>query len=444
MTWPRDIVILFRCLSRNEQGSAFLVFALGLFLTLGGMAFAFDLTRFFSAKTRLSFAVEMAAVAAAQNLPFMEEDELLVLARDVAAANFGSAAFFSYATDAPPAISLGLLPNETGAEITVTGEALVPTTLLRALQFFDDVTVSSMVTARAEQPEIELALVIEASEALAADGRLQEVALAAADFVNALGTAYSSGDGARFAVVPVGNEFVNIAPHDDWVMDGVWPINIPPQIPGTTEWEGELAEDRWCVSPRAGSAGEDDTPPDLASFPLVLSLTSTPDPGTGLPHFENITTASCRADRILPLSDPVATVAALSGLSGNGVAAHGRAMIWAERSLSPGWREAWNVSPSHPVEYDDAAVSKAVLLIAGSNLADAAEEARFLTTCTRLREQGVVIYVIDYLAPAASSSALQQCGGAAAHYFRTETDLAMREAFFSLAKFLTIVRFPGA
>src|SRR5690606_24856589 len=57
---------LIRRFARDDAGAAFLVFALGIFLTLWAIALAFDLSRFFLAKTRLSFTIEMAAVAAAE------------------------------------------------------------------------------------------------------------------------------------------------------------------------------------------------------------------------------------------------------------------------------------------------------------------------------------------------------------------------------------------
>src|SRR5690606_40782706 len=81
-------------------------------------------------------------------------------------------------------------------------------------------------------------------------------------------------------------------------------------------------------------------------------------PGTGLPHFENVTTTYCRAEALLPLGPAAALTDALATLGGNGEAAVGRAMLWAERLRSEErrvgkeWR--WWRSPAYDRETAEA------------------------------------------------------------------------------------------
>lgn len=424
-----------------EGGAALLIFALTLFVVIGSVAFAFDVSRFFAAKSRLSIASEMAIVAAAQNFQFLTTAELNQLAADVMQANFQGAHILTYSDDAIAAPAVHLVTDGETGEITLTASAEIPTTLLRALNFFDNVTVESKISAFQQKPEAEVAFVFEASEAFEAAGRLAEVTAAANAFITALEAEATDAQGINWALVPVGNEIVNIAPHDDWVEAGSWPVNIPPDVAGTTEWAGDLAEDRWCVAPRAGIAGEGDTPPGTVAFPLVLTLDSEIDAATGLPHYTNITTADCQEERIMGLSDSLPIATALASLGGNGGAAYGRGMLWAERILSPLWQGLWNDNASMPVAYEDATTEKIAILVVGSSAADAVEDTRLASSCARMKQNNITLYVIDYLAPAATTSLLQACATTAGHYFRVADMVGLQSAFFSIAKFMTVVRF---
>ncbi|WP_339717573.1 TadE/TadG family type IV pilus assembly protein [uncultured Sneathiella sp.] len=429
--------------TRSEDGAALLIFTLTLFIVLGGIAFAIDASRFFSAKSRLSLATEMAAVAAAKNLRFLDTSALEQMTADVMRANFEGASLLSYESDSAVSPTVAVTPNLETGDVTVESSATVPTTLLRALNFMDDVTVSARITARQEMPEAEVALVLEASDSMEASGRLAEVRTAASAFISAMEAEVPQGAGVKWGFVPFGNVLVNVAPHSDWVESGSWPLSLPPLIPGTTGWTGPLAEDRWCVSPRNSGAGEDDIPPNVTPFPLILSLSSEIDMLTGLPHFTNVTTADCREERILPLGDGATLLDALSGLIGNGDAAYGRGMLWAERLLSPQWQGVWTGDSTIPAAYDDAIIEKVALLLTSSAASDISENTRLADTCTRIKGNGIHLYTIDYLAPATTSILLQGCASTAGHYFRVTDAAGLNRAFLSIARFLTIVRFPG-
>lgn len=427
----------------EEKGTALLVFALALFIVIGGVAFAIDVSRFFAAKSRLGIASEMAVVTAAQNFRFLSASELDQLTTEVVRTNFHGANLLTYSGDtvAPPSVNLAT--NAATGEVTLGTSVEIPTTLLRALNFFDDVTVSTEITAVQEMPEAEVVLVIDASEIMDSAGRLGDVTTAASAFVASLEAEVAQAQGISWALVPVGNAIVNVAPYNGWVEEGAWPENLPPEGPGTTEWSGELAEDRWCVAQRTGAAGETDTPSGTTAFPLILTLDSEIDPETGQPHYRNITTADCRPERIRGLADSLSMTAALGTLGGHGGTAYGRGMVWAERVLSPLWQGAWSADSSFPVAYEDSGVEKIAILVVGSSAGDAGEDNLLSNSCARMKQNNITLYVIDYLAPEATSTLLRLCATSSGHYFRVTEVTSLRGAFFAIAKFSTVVRFSG-
>ncbi len=428
---------------KAEDGTALLIFSMALFIVIGGIAYTIDVSRFFAAKARLGNATEMAAVAVAQNLHFLETSVLDQLASDVVSVNYRRTSLHAYSGDTVVPLSVNLATNIETGEVTLRTRAEVSTTLLRALNFLENVTVAVEINAVQEQPEAEVVLVLEASNAMAASGALAEVKSAARDFIVALSAKATQGNGIKWGLVPFGNAMVNIAPYQDWVDGGVWPLNIPPEGPGTTEWTGDLAEDRWCVAPRAGAAGEDDTPPGTTSFPLVLALHSEINAGTGLPHYSNITSTDCRPERIRGLTGSLPISTAVASLAGNGGTAYGRGMIWAERALSPLWQGVWSSDTTLPAGYDDETIKKIAILVVGSSAAEVGEDSRLINSCTRMKQNDITLYVIGYLAPATTSALLQTCATTVGHYFHVTDVSNLQSAFFSIAKFLTRVRFAG-
>lgn len=441
-------VQIFNCqarrLHRAEAGAAALIFSLAMFIVIGGMAFTIDVSRIYAVKARLSIAVEMAATAAATNLHFLPEDDLGGLAAETVNATFRQMNLLAYVGSSPAPPTVSIITDILTGRVTVTAEAAVSTTLMRTVSFFDDVTVSKSITAEQTMPEAELALVLDASASMESFGKLEDVKSASRDFIARLGSEARRDIGATLALAPVGNGLVNIAPHKDWVATGSWPVNIPPRVPGVAAWTGELADQRWCVDSRAGAAGVDDTPPDQVKFPLVLGLSSVLDPLLGLPLFTVTTTDDCRNDRILPLNPSFADIdAEISSLSGVGETALGRGMLWAERLLSPRWQALWDGNAASPVAYYDPAVEKIAILVAGTGNSDEAEDLLFSDVCTRLKTNGVTLYVIDYLAPTSFAPGLQECATSAGHYFDVSSATELSEAFISIAKFISVVRFNG-
>lgn len=434
-----------RNLGRDTEGAAALIFTLAVLIVLGVAAFSVDAARFFAVKSRLSIATEMAAVAAAKNLNFLSESELNTLASETVAATFRQMKLLSFsgAVAASPTVSLAI--NTTTGNVTVTVDALVPTTMLSFVGFLDDVSLRETVTTRQVMPDAELVMILDSSAEMGTLGKLADLTATAQNFMTLFGSFAFENSGLQFGLVPVGNTLANVAPHSDWVVDGAWPINIPPNVPGTTAWGGDLAEQRWCVDVRTGAAGVTDLTPGTEKFPLILEVSSELDPVTGIPHFSVTTTADCRPDRIMPISNSSAGIsAALATLSGHGTTSLGRGMAWGERILSPLWQSLWEIGSTSPVAYNDPITGKIIVLTVGTGNADPGVENILLgDVCSRLKSNGVTIYVVDYLAPTATSTLLSACATTVGHYFRVETASELSDAFFTIAKFITVVRLNG-
>lgn len=129
---------------------------------------------------------------------------------------------------------------------------------------------------------------------------------------------------------------------------------------------------------------------------------------------------------------------------GSGDVYAGRAMVWAERILSPAWQPFWQTTIGTPSGYENEAFKKVVIFIVGSaNTSPETEDGLFIDVCDRLKTNGAAIYVIDYLAPRSFTELLEDCAMTKGHYFRVENDANVSEALFAIAKFLTVVRFSG-
>ncbi|TNE38603.1 MAG: hypothetical protein EP348_04675 [Alphaproteobacteria bacterium] len=435
----------FRQLLKDEGGTALVIFSLTLFLLIGGAALAVDTARLTTSRARLTLATEQATAGAARNLQFMEAASLQSLAESLFTRIYGTGTLFTYAGSNPAAPTITVTPDAESGEVTVTATAAVPTTLMRAFNFFDDITISTSLTAHQVMPNMELIIATEATEALEMDGRLAAIKAAVLRLIGHLKAVKRVDAGLRFAALPFGNSLVNVAPHRDWVTTGSWPTEVPPLVPGLTAWTGDLDDQRWCVDVRSGAAGSDDSPPGDAPFPLILETSSILDIPSGLPLFSVTTTADCRSERLLPLDpDPAAFEAEFGSLTGNGTAAAGRALLWAERLLSPRWQGLWSADATSPVAWGNDTTRKAVLLIAGSdNAGGAAEDDLFTATCARLKTNGVTVFAINYLAPAGTSARMEACASSKGHYFRIESATDLSEALTLIGKSLVRVRFAG-
>ncbi|USG63045.1 Tad domain-containing protein [Sneathiella marina] len=434
-------ISLTQTLGTSETGAISVIFGLSLAILIGTMALMIDVARVFTVKSHLVNFSESTALAVARNLNFLADGEIDDFATDIASSMARNTSVFTFG-GGPFATTTTVVTASGKASVTI--KTAVPTTLLRFFSLSDDINVSQTVTAYQYAPDAEIAIVLESSQEMQQSGKMNTARAAVKEFIGIFAGHSKLKSGATFGFIPFGSKLMNVAPHTEWLEAGSWPTEIPPNVPGTTGWNGDLADDRWCILRRSGVAGQSDLTPAQSPFQLELDIQKQEE-GGGIPHYANITSSDCRHEPIFPIADNTnILIQSVSSLSGNGGVYAGWAMVWAERLLSPLWQSFWQTRTGTPASYENEAIQKVVILIVGSsNTEPGTEDILFQNVCDRLKSKGVTIYVVDYLAPESISGLLTGCATTTGHYFRADNDKNVSEALYAIAKFLTVVRFSG-
>jgi Flp pilus assembly protein TadG len=433
----------FRKLRKDDSGAITVIFVLTMMIVIGCLSLAVDVARVYNIEKKVSQINETIASAISLNLNFLGITDLEKLATDLADNIAGETSAFAFILGSS-SVGTSVLTDPGRGLVTVTTTMTVPTTLLKFFSFSRNLNVSETVSAYQFSPEAEIMVVVESSEEMAQSGKLGNAIAGLREFIPVFDNHIQESNGVLFGFLPFGGELINVAPHIEWLGAGEWPTDIPPHVVGTTDWNGELADDRWCVMPREGLAGVNNITPNKEKFAVALEIQKTAD-DINLPHYSNVTTADCRKERIVPLSvDRKELLNELVAMEGSGDTYSGRALVWAERVLSEDWQPFWGNAAESPAVDAIPEISKIVILLIGSeNTVPDTEDPLFETVCSRMKSDGVIFYVIDYLAPETITARLKNCATSKGHYFRVETGLSLSEALYSIAKFLTVVRFAG-
>ncbi|MEP3246601.1 MAG: pilus assembly protein TadG-related protein [Sneathiella sp.] len=424
---------------QDSRGSVSVLFLFVFLLLFGSLALAFDLTRYFTAETRGQKAAEAAILLAARNNGILSPDELKIWVTDFVRADLKTNPFPVLEQSALGLSDLSIMAAEDGG-VSLNLELSVPTTLMASFNFFEPVISRTQTSATASVENAEIVILLDRSQQAAESGKLPAMKGAVDVFLAQLNRLKRGDNPLRVGLIPFGNELINIAPRKDWVAEADWPTDLPPAVPGTVRWTGPLEEQRWCVAPRSGVAGENDTPPSVRKFPLVLDIEEEIDPQSSQSLFSITTTARCSDMPIIPLTNEISVVSrALPLLEGHGGNAGGRAMIWAERMLSSSWQTDWSISAGVPANFDGA-VQKTVLLVAGTAHSASVDENRLFTeTCQRLKTKGVSFHIIDYGAPASMTALYKSCVSSPQYYYRvTDADHLKRRISEVSQSLLTI------
>lgn len=427
---------------RSETGAATVIFGLTLAIFIGSTALMIDIARVLTVKSHLANFGESTVLSVTRNLNFLTAQELEALALATVSSMIRNTSLVAQ-SDPSSAITITVDTDQPSGRASVTITARVDTSLLQVFGFDEDFTVTQTVSAYQFAPIAAIAIVLESSNEMLQNGKLDPVRAALNEFVVAFDNHRKLDSAMVFSFLPFGNELVNIAPYTGWLEERVWPTEIPPNVPGTTDWEGDLAEGRWCVSKRTGNASNLDLTPDYSPFQLELEILKTNGPGNR-PHYTNITSEDCRPEPIIPFSENTEAIRqSFTLLTGNGDVYAGRAMVWVERMLSLKWQSFWQTMASVPSSYDEHYQKVVILVIGSANTSPATEDSLFLEVCDRLKSKDVIIYVVDFLAPDTSTKLLETCATTKGHYFRAESPAVVSEALYAIAKFLTVVRFSG-
>ncbi len=428
-------------LSQDEGGSVLVWLAFTFFLLFGSLALAVDLARVFVFQNRLDLAAEASSLIAAQNLYLLPEDDLFALAYEVARNKVEDNPFPSFTTGEVllDDFSISKIDDDVSIEVSLKGK--LPTTLLRSLNFFEDIDVQATAIAEMTFSKTELVMVLDSSLVAEASGKLSEIKTVANYVVGQVERLVNAGKNIKLAIVPNANVFMNVAPNKGWVQSSDWPDDlIPPNVPGVTQWSGSLENQRWCIGRRLGTAAVLPVSPLTEPFPLILAINKEVG-ADGINIFSITTDDNCGSSPIRPLSASVSAFGGyLADVDAAGVFARGRSSVWAERLLSPNWQGIWNADADTPVDYGTG-MRKVVLFLTGSgDTGNSQDEQDFSESCERLKQFGVKLIILNYGGGSSTNAGYESCINAGGFYGTFDESASFKSTVADFVKSLTSSR----
>lgn len=187
-----------RRFGRHCGGNVALIFGLALIPVLVVTGMGIDYMRASSERTRLQQAVDATALSLAQQARSLSAAELQAKASQLFAASF--------ATREGPMPQV--LATKTGADITVTSEMTLPTTLMK-FAGQQDMTLHTAATVSLKGRQIELALVLDNTGSMGSSGKMTALKAAATMFLDQLAASNPAPGDIRITLVPY-NMWVNV------------------------------------------------------------------------------------------------------------------------------------------------------------------------------------------------------------------------------------------
>ncbi|MFA5041559.1 MAG: pilus assembly protein TadG-related protein [Bdellovibrionales bacterium] len=175
------------------------------------------------------------------------------------------------------------------------------------------------------------------------------------------------------------------------------------------------------------------------------------------------------AQQLTPMTNDSSTLeTAVNAMAANGSTIINEGMVWAWRMLSPKWRGLWGgtMGSTLPLDYGTKGMAKAVVLLTdglntmydsiqaaywfprnnwtGSTSISGSEDAldaKTLSICTAMKEQGIIIYTIG-LGPSSgiNETLLRNCATAENYYFHSPTTSELQSVFNTIGDSLSNLR----
>ncbi len=467
------------CALRTDRNGGVAAYVAASLVGLAGfMGLGLDVGRAYMVKSRLSSAVDSAALAGGHSYFEASRDG------DVAkffATNFPAG--YMGATAHEPVIST----DPASDSITVEASADVPTTFLQVLGV-ETVSVSSMATAQRAVRQMELALVMDNTGSMWGSP-MTEMKKAAEELVNLVYGPSETHPNLLVSLVPF-TATVNIGTqHTDWLAAGDRVSQTPsPYAPST--WKG-------CVTARPAPYDKTDDPPSVQPFTSFYYADDVDndwyDPKKKKYNLDERLDArndgrgpnlGC-GPAIVPLVQSKTTIVnAIRNMGAwhRGGTTSNLGLIWGWRVLSPRWRGLWGgATPAErPLDYEDRTTQKVVVLFTDGNnqfydwpgyysgntgngprgsdytaygrlndfgfsSIDAANDElddRMSEMCTAIKTAGIKIYTITFggTPNAATQTLFRTCASEASWYFHAPNTDQLHTVFQQIGRQLSNLR----
>ncbi len=419
---------VWRAFLGRQDGSAAPLLAFGMIMLVGAAGLAYDGGRGYLMKSKLSQAVDAAALAGGRSMQIGGKSDHEAQILKYFRANLGDSYLGAEIDD--PHIQLG----SDGEEIEVSAVAKVPTTLMSVLGV-RDLQVSARSVVSRSVKGLEIALILDNSGSMKGN-KLRDLKDSAQVLLDTLYGDQDSIEDLHVSLVPFtartnlrGQKRVLGEHGDDDDDDDAHPV-----------------KSHVCFDLRNGHAKNDDTPPEERAF---KSYSGAFNPKKSDKYKEKI----CPDAALLPLTASKTTVeGAVKSMKARGCTRFDVGTAWGWRAISPRWRDIWeDVESGLPVDYRAPKIQKAVVIMTdGENTPkDCAKddetketsEAAFAETCQAMKDEGVVIYTITFKVDDAETIDLfEACASDSSRYFGSTDGKVLETAFAKIAGDLTNLR----
>lgn len=414
----RKLKKLLETVAADRRGSVAILFgasALVLVLTIG---LAIDGARAYNISTRISAALDAAALAAAKMLD--DEDNSDADIRD-RAQRFFQAHFTETPVAGVSVEPLDIDIDRDRGEVEIGAEVAVATTFGQ-LAGLNEFRFPRSARVKYNQKFIELALVLDITGSMCQPcDKIEGLKSAAREVVRNLINPQ----------VPFGYTRIGIVPYSAAVNAGGYAGDVS----GGSSTDG-------CVVERQGSHNDDD---HAANGGNALGVSN---------HAAN-NKYECPTSTIMPLTSDRATLESkIDSLSTGGWTAGHIGLAWGWYSVTHRWNSLWPSEhrPKNPAPN----VVKAVLMMTdgefntsyipgpGMNATDVAtansspEQAKRL--CANMKAQSIVVYTVAFQAPTAAETLLRDCATSVNHYFPASSNAELFAAFRTISERLSALR----
>jgi Flp pilus assembly protein TadG len=390
---------------------------------------AVDASRMFLVRSRLSQAVDAAALAAGQAL---DPDQVAADARRIFDLNFPPEGYMGAVVGAG---DLNVRFDEATGRVEITAATSMPTTFMR-LATIDTLDLNARALVVRQQTGLELALVLDVSGSMCEPNASAYIPCTSRPKIAALKQAANDLLDIVYGPNDIGEDlYVSVVPFNSRVKIGTsrsgWLTGAAP-----AGWKG-------CVELRSGALAYNDAPPSSGKW------SATPTSVTYKSGGKNVTYQIPCNTEVLPLTASKATVKArINALVADGGTRIDNAAGWGWRTLSDRWTGLWG-SAGLPLD-DDQPTAKAVVIMSdgfnepfapidGSTTTAQADQ-NLLNTCQAMRDAGYVVYTVAFQAPAAGQEVLRNCAASESNYFASASAADLQRAFRQIAGRLSALR----
>jgi Flp pilus assembly protein TadG len=413
-----DMRFLLQRVCRDDRGSIAIMFAASIIVLMLTVGLAIDGARAYNVSTRISAALDAAALAAAKMLDDESFDDAEIQER---AHRFFAAQLQTMPITGVSLDTLAVAVDRQGGHVDVAVNVAVGTTLGQ-LAGISEFRMPRAARVTYKQKFVELAMVLDITGSMCQpcskiDGLKAAAREAVANLIN--------------PSIPHGYSRVALLPYSAAVNAGSYAATVS----GGASTDG-------CVVERQGAHTVDD---HEATGSHVLGVSS---------HAHN-PKYSCPSAPILPLTADRATLESrIDSLTAGGWTAGHIGLAWGWYMLSERWKDLWPTE-SRPRQHDPNVI-KVVLMMTdgefntsyhpggGFNSSDVNQpnssphQAKRL--CDNMKSENVIVYSVAFQAPPMAESLLRDCATSSSHYFPASSNTELFTAFRTISERLAALR----